>query len=251
MTTDGAPNSPRGPRPRSGDLPFEATRHFDRLHEAGWLAVGAGRAITDTVPADGGRWGMAIVLRPTGAAARRMGELAEEAAVVAGPEQWPTGADTVGHVTVRALEPFRDQSRRDWKRETRFAELLSLAAAEAGPVRLAFAGLSLSPATVFVRAHSPDGSAEVLRRAIADAFTDDLEATGFVRDPVWYLTLVHFTAQPADHERLISWVEARRNLELGEVLLERVELCRYDFDGRVMRPGTIAAIGLGKARGQR
>lgn len=75
-----------------------------------------------------------------------------------------------------------------------------------------------------------------------------LEADYGPRD-IWHLTLVHFTCDLADPERLISWVEERRQLDLGVTTIDHVELVRFRYDeaaaeGPFMRPGTLGGARL-------
>lgn len=56
---------------------------------------------------------------------------------------------------------------------------------------------------------------------------------------------MHFAAAVSEPERLTTWVEARQELDTGEFAFDRLELCRYDFDGRLMVPTTISTSPLG------
>lgn len=217
---------------------------FMALHQAGKEALASGAVVTDAVPVDGGRWGLAILLRLVGDLGQRLGALTEEAVLLAGPHQWPTGAPGSAHVTVRALDSYRSPSSRDPEQEREFVSRMVRAGSGVGPVRLTFNGLYLSPATVGMSATSPDDSALVLRRALADLFTDDVESTTFRRDPIWYVTILNFTGPIRDTQALTNWVESHQCAEFGEATFDRIELCRYDYDARLMKPTTLAAAPL-------
>src|SRR5690606_40447623 len=135
---------------------------FDRLSERGRAAVLAGTHHRDGPLAEGGRWGISVVLRPDPAAAAALEALAGEAVAAAGGGHWPTGSAATVHVTVLPLEPYREKVPDDDPDVARYAAALRAAAARCGPVRLRFAGVSLSPAGVLAAAWPVDGAADRL-----------------------------------------------------------------------------------------
>ena len=119
------------------------------------------------------------------------------------------------------------------------------AAAAEGPARFRFAGLTLTPSGVMACAYPADGAADGLARRLRHELGDDgwFEAN-FHRD-IWYATLVHFAADLVDPAALVAWVADRRDLDLGPVVVDEVELLRFDYDGRqpVRVPLSTAPLG--------
>lgn len=68
-----------------------------------------------------------------------------------------------------------------------------------------------------------------------------------------YANLVHFAADIAEPAGLIEWVAARRQLNLGRLVLDTAELWRFHYedgtDGRVMRPAVMARTRMGRRWG--
>ena len=206
---------------------------FDRLFEGGRYALLSGGHYRDTPPVEGGRWGPSVVFVPAGPGDERLAAVTAEAMSLAGHGHWPTGAPQAVHITVRAMlahvagveatDPFL----------TRCAAAMRRAAGSvSGPARFRFGGLTLTPSGVMACAYPVDGSADALASRLREELGDDgwFEAN-FHRD-IWYATLVHFATDLADPAALVDWVAERRDLDLGPVVVEEVELLRFDYDGR-------------------
>jgi hypothetical protein len=206
---------------------------FDRLFEGGRYALGSGGHYRDTPPVEGGRWGPSIVLVPTGPGEESLAAVTAEAMSLAGPGHWPTGAPHAVHITVRAMRAYAPAVAAPDPFLTRCAAAMRRAATAAdGPARFRFAGLTLTPSGVMACAYPVDGAADDLARRLSHELGDDgwFEAN-FHRD-IWYATLVHFAADIADPPALVDWVADRRDLDLGPVVVDEVELLRFDYDGR-------------------
>jgi hypothetical protein len=205
---------------------------FDRLFTQGSRAVRGGTHYRDTPPADGGRWGMSVVLLPDGPAADRLAAVTDEAMELCGAAHWPTGAPEAVHFTVRALEAHRSVVPPDDPLAGRCAAVLRRSAAGARAVRLRLGGLTLTPSGVMACAFPVDGAAdEFAGRLAAELGADGWFEADFHRD-IWYATLVHFTGDIRDAEGLVEWVAARRDLDLGVAAVDVAELLRFAYNGR-------------------
>lgn len=215
---------------------------FEAMHASGRAAVLAGDHRCEGLPWQTGRWGHSVVALVDGDAAAALDELTRQAAEVAGPGHWQSARTGRAHVTVRALAPFSHDSA-DPDLVARYDA--ALAHAFAHPFSLTLDGLVLSSAGVMLRCSDLDGAADVTRARFGEALGPDgwLEDKVFRngRDPIWYLTLVHFAGPVTDPQRLVDWVEARAELQVGELRVDTLSLCRWDLDDLGMAPTVLAA----------
>lgn len=220
---------------------------FDRLFEGGRYALLSGGHYRDTPPVEGGRWGASVVLVPSGSDAEALTAITDEAMSLAGPGHWPTGASHAVHITVRAMQAHVPAVPATDPFLTRCAAAMRRAAASvSGPARFRFGGLTLTPSGVMACAYPSDGAADELARRLREELGEDgwFEAN-FHRD-IWYSTLVHFAADIPDPAALVEWVAQRRDLDLGPVVVDEVELLRSDYDGRQPVRVPLAAAPLRK-----
>ena len=93
---------------------------FDRLFTQAVPALLGGTHHRDAPPVDGGRWPVSVVCLPDEPTRTVLEDVMAEALVHAGPGHFETGRTDASHVTVRALEPYRDaaspadQVSKDW-----------------------------------------------------------------------------------------------------------------------------------------
>ena len=123
------------------------TVRFDELFDEAVPTVLAGGHGRDEPPVEGGRWPVTVVLLPDDALATRLHEVTLEAARLAGPGHWHTGAAGVSHLTVRALEGYRASVTVEDPAVARYARAMRRAAARCGPVGVEVTGLTLTPST--------------------------------------------------------------------------------------------------------
>jgi len=83
-------------------------RTFDRLFAESAPLIRQRLYLRESPPVDGGRWPVAVVLRPDQMVARRLEQSMVDAEVYAGPGHFRTGAADSVHFTVRALELYRE-----------------------------------------------------------------------------------------------------------------------------------------------
>ena len=222
------------------------TPRFDELFEEAVPRLLAGTHQRDVPPVEGGRWPVSVVLLPDDGLAGRLHALTLEAAAVAGPGHWHTGAADASHFTVRALEGYRSGVGCDDPLVQRCSRAMQRAAARCGPVTVEVTGLTLTPASVMATAETRDGwrFMEVLAQELGE---DGWFEAGFVRN-IWYLNLLHFTSDLPAPAALVDWVAARRVLDLGRTTCPTAYLVRFDHDAggpfAAMRPAVLAQAAL-------
>lgn len=193
---------------------------------------------------------MSVVLRPPADSdlGSSLDALTSEAAALAGPEHWHTGRSGSAHFTVRALETYRNSIAPADPVIRRYKTALDTVAAQAGPARFQVTGLTLTPGTVMAVAVPLDGQADLFLDRLADELGPDGWHEADSRRDIWYLNLLHFTADIADPEKLIEWTAARRTLDLGRTTIPTAELIRFhhcpDPDRPFMRPGLLGSARL-------
>jgi len=217
---------------------------FDELFELGREAVLTRAHECDKPPLDGGRWGIAVILKPDATLTEQLAEITSDAMRVAGSHHWPTGAPKAVHFTVQALEPFRTDVAADDPSVGRYTAALERAAKRAKPVALTVRGLILTTSCVMACAEPGDDSAADFAQALGDELGPDgwLEAD-FHRN-IWYSTLVHFSGPIDDPHRLVTWVEERRETLVGQATLDTAQLIRYVFNGHHTELDALASVVL-------
>jgi hypothetical protein len=205
---------------------------FDDLYELGRTAILSRTHDCDKPPVDGGRWGIAVILKPTKELTARLGEITNEAMRVAGTHHWPTGSPSAAHITVRALEPHRSNVPDDDPSVARYAKALLRAAARSKPILMTIRGITLTPSCVMACAEPDDDSCAA---RFADALHEELGPDAWLEEHfdrnIWYSTLVHFAGPIDDPQGLVQWVSQRRETLVGRAILDEVQLIRYTHNG--------------------
>jgi hypothetical protein len=203
---------------------------FDQLFDTAVALITTGRHQRDSLPQEGGRWPVSVVLPPPldSPLSRRLDTLTSEAAALAGPGHWQTGQPGSAHLTVRALEGYREVIPPDDAAIQRYRAAIERAAP--GPTRFRVTGLTLTPGSVMACAVPLDASAD----DFMDRLTTELGPDGWFERPhgrrdIWYLNLLHFTTSVTHPEKLIGWVAGHRRTELGEVRITGAELVRFRY----------------------
>lgn len=217
---------------------------FDKLFELGREAVLSRVHDCDKPPVDGGRWGIAVILKPDTTLAGRLAEITDEAMAIAGSHHWPTGSPSAVHFTVRALEWFRTEVPEDDPSVARYTEALERAAKRAKPIALTIRGLTLTPSCVMMCAEPTDETATGFAQALAGELGPDgwLEED-FHRD-IWYATLVHFAGPIDEPQALVDWVQQRRETLVAQADFDTAQLIRYTFNGRHTELAPLASVAL-------
>jgi hypothetical protein len=196
-------------------------------------------------PLEGGnRWGFSALLRPDATAAESLDAVAREAADVAGGGHWLTGAAASSHLTLRALEPWREAIDADDPLVRRYCAALETATDGIKPLIFQIVGLTLTPSSVLACAVPSGGDADRMAGAFAAALgADGWYEREFVRE-FWYLTLVHFADVIEKPARLVEWVGARRTGGITTVHVDEVELAQWCFAGDGVVPRPVVATSL-------
>lgn len=226
---------------------------FDHLFAEAVPLIKLGLHQRDTPPVEGGRWPVSVVLRPSQASAGRLQQVMGEVEALAGPGHFRTGIAGSLHVTVRALEGYREAAAEDDEVVQRYALAMNRAARKVEAIELELVGMTLTPGTVMVCAHPVDDSASRFMHLLKEQLGADAWYEAEFRRDIWYANLVHFATDIEDPAGLIEWVAARRQLNLGRMVLDTAELWRFHYedgsDGRVMRPAVLAWTRLGRRWG--
>ena len=165
-----------------------------------------------------------------------MADLMDEALVHAGPGHFETGRSDASHITVRALEPYReaasatDETTEDW------ITALDEVGRATAPVALRLTGVTLTVSGVMVQAEPVDDAPWELMRRLRAAlgplawFEDQWQE----RD-IWYSSILHFAAPVLDPAGLVGWAERNRASLALDVTLDSLVLTRFRYresDGR-------------------
>ncbi|HEY0472030.1 MAG TPA: hypothetical protein VGD34_10190 [Kribbella sp.] len=212
---------------------------FDTLFEEAAPLISTQRHQRDTPPVEGGRWPVAAVLRPAADSelSRRLDALTNEAAALAGPGHWHTGRIGSAHLTVRALETYREIVDESEPLIQRYRKAMEAAAAQAGPASFRVTGLTLTPGTVMACAKPTDAQADLILDTFAASLGPDAwYEQAFGRRDIWYLNLLHFTTDIAQPHALIDWVTSHRSTDLGTTTIPTAELVRFHLCADDMRP---------------
>ena len=217
---------------------------FDELFELGRDAVLSGTHECDKQPVDGGRWGIAVILKPGATLTARLGEITKEAMRLAGSHHWPPGSPGALHFTVRALEWFRSEVRGDDPSVARYLAALERTAKRVKPVSLTVQGLTLTPSCVMACAAPAGPTAGDFAQALAE----ELGADGWLEQDfhrgIWYATLVHFAGPIDEPAALVDWVGRRREALVAQAVFDTAQLVRYTFNGHHTQLATIASVVL-------
>lgn len=200
---------------------------FDELFEAALPAVLDGTHQRDEPPVDGGRWPVTVVARPPQHVRAALERLMRETLAHAGCGHFVTGRQDSVHLTIRALEPYREAATPTDPVVRRWCEAMGRAAGVTPPLRFAVTGVTLSRAGVMAQVETVDDEPwrfmDRLREELGDlAWFEDQ----WMRRNIWYATLVHFTGDIVDPCGLIDWVGDHRTIETLDFTLAEVELVR-------------------------
>lgn len=225
----------------------------DSLHQRGREALLQGRERLDQPPGNGSRrWGLSVLVRPQPALAERLGEVTAALTALAGPGQWATGTPGTSHLTLYSLEPHRPDVTLADPAAGRYADAVRCAAAASPPATFAVAGLGLTPGGVVAACEPLDQGARALRPALVAALGGDVFEHSY-RGEQWWMTLLHLAAPVPEPEALVEHVEGARQLPLGVLAADRLELVRYEYRvdpaGARMVPVTIASAALSGGTG--
>ncbi|HOX33282.1 MAG TPA: hypothetical protein PLB91_13210 [Spirochaetales bacterium] len=202
---------------------------YEGIRSAGAAALRSGDIALDPVLAEGGpdrRRGLSLVIHPRG-----LGEAYEPLATgfaALEPEQYYYPAGDL-HVTVFDFCSAREGYARDLESELAFLALALEAAAGSGPFPIAFRGVACSREAGLLAGYDGDRLV-ALRAAIRSRMLD----RGLPNDERYesrsaHASFLRFRAPLRDGPRFLAELEARREEELGEALVEELELVEHDW----------------------
>lgn len=203
---------------------------FDELIEAAAPQVLAGAHRRDVPPEEGGRWPVSVLVRPAEPVRDVLESLMRAALGQAGPGHFLTGrADSV-HLTVRALEPYREAAREDEPVAADWVGALARTAAATAPFALTLTGVTLSTSGVMAQLETRDEQPWQLM----DRLRDELGPLAWYEDQwmrrtIWYASLLHFADDIADPAGLIAWVRSHRQIAPVEVAVDALSLARFRY----------------------
>jgi hypothetical protein len=213
---------------------------FDELFRSGSAAIAAGRHQVEEPPRSGGRWGLSVVLRPDNHARSVLDELTRELLGVAGVHHWRTGAGHSSHMTVRGIQPYRDNLRTTDAIVRRCHLALQRATRDHQLLRFQFAGLTMTSTCVMACAYPVNEHPARLAANLRDELRTDAWLEEHQPRTIWYVSLLHFAGPVADPTALIRWVTARRDRALGELCLPRAQLVTFEHQPRGLSPRVLS-----------
>ncbi|MGC4937688.1 hypothetical protein [Kribbella sp. DT2] len=223
---------------------------FDQLFAAAQPLITAGHHGVDTPPIENGeRWPVSAVFCPDPAdpVTQRLDSLTLDAASAAGPDHLQTGRLGSAHLTIRALERYREVVTPDDSLIQRYTTALRTAATHIPPVTFALTGVILTRGTVMVCAQALDPHADHLQKLFAEALGPDGWLEGTEQRDIWYLNLLHFAGPVPTPSALITWATTHRHTPLGHLTINTAELVRFRHTPGArpyMRPETLAVVPL-------
>jgi hypothetical protein len=173
---------------------------------------------------------VSVVCLPDAEAREVLAGVMREASTFAGPGHFETGRSDTSHVTVRALEPYREAASPTDLITDDWIAALEEVGRDSPPVRLRLTGVTLSTSAVMVQAEPvDDGPWDLMRRLRAAlgplAWFED---QGYRRD-IWYASVLHFAAPVRDAPGLVDWARARRSCLAHDVELDALTLTRFRY----------------------
>ncbi|WP_353354381.1 2'-5' RNA ligase family protein [Intrasporangium sp. DVR] len=230
---------------------------FDQLFDAAVPHVLNRTHQQDVPPVDGGRWPVTVVARPPSAVRDALEELMRDGITTAGAGHFVTGREDSVHLTVRALEPYRDAACPADDVVPLWRAAIERACAATAPLEFTVTGLTMSRVGVMAQVEPGDAAAWRFMDRLRDELGDLawFEDQGIGRRTIWYATLIHFAADLADPAGLVDWVSARRTLEPMDFTVGEVELVRSRYvagggpggaGDRLMRPESWFTVPFGR-----
>jgi hypothetical protein len=123
----------------------------------------------------------------------------------------------------------------------RYAAALRAAAKSTGSVRLAIAGLILTPVSVMARALPLDGAAdELAARFDAALHVEGCHQAGSTPH-LWYVNLVYFTGPVRAATELAAWTESHQETRVTDVRVTELQIVRWQYTVTGMTPVALAS----------
>ncbi len=219
---------------------------FDRLYrESRDRIISGTNRFEPPMTSGSNRWGAAVTLRPSPDVRQILAAATDNALGLISGNHWPTGHDVSVHLTVRALDPYRDTPDPEALRRYRCA--LRTAARHAKPATFSATGLTLAGGSVMCRIEPHDTAADDFAARLAAELGDDAAFEADYDRDMWYANLVHFAEPVRNGAALADWVAEHRHLNLGTWTSVDVHLTQWRFNGRQAVPEHLETARLGSA----
>jgi hypothetical protein len=145
---------------------------------------------------------------------RRLDELMRAAIVHAGRDHFQTGRTDTSHLTVRALEPYRDAASPADPGTGDWIAALRRCVAATPPLRFRLTGLTLTSVSVMAQVEPLDDEPwRFMRRLRAELGPLAWYEDAWMERNIWYANVLHFAGPIRDAAGLIDWVVRHRDVE--------------------------------------
>jgi hypothetical protein len=206
---------------------------YDRIATDGMRALLMGQAIPEALPTDGEpRWGVSAVLRPAGQTAASMMQLIAELGLLA-DEGHLWYAESGLHTTIRSIEPFRTIVPGDDKAVAGYFGVLVRVAGVTPHIGIEYRGVIASPSGILVRGLPQSAALQECRERLHAEIHDKVPANAMElksRRVTAHVSLGVFRNSRLRRGRQLSdYVKCRKDLPLGLVTYDRIDLVRYHF----------------------
>lgn len=218
------------------------------MWDRAWPDVARGAVECDLHLAGGldPRRGLTLIARPGPALAAQF-EAVQDALIAADPRQYRQPLSDL-HVTILSLFTVTDDSGPHLARRADYAAAARAAADDLPAFAIDFAGITISRGAVLARGFPRDGTLEALRARLRDA----LRARGLdgtldqrYRLVTAHSTLLRFVAPPLEPARLAAALAALRNVPLGPMQVDSLQLVINDWymSSAALEPVATFALG--------
>ena len=220
---------------------------FDQLFETGAPEVLAGTHHQDAPPVDGGRWPVSITAFPPDEIRNRLATWLDAAVRHAGPGHFRTGGCDAVHLTIRALERYREAAAPTEPIVDLWRGAMERTAVATTAIRLLFTGFTVTRSGVLAQLEPVDDSAwELMDRLRTELGSEAWLEDGWMKRNIWYASLLHFADEIADPAGLVDWVAEHRSIEPVAFMINSMSLVRFrhrrDEGGQAMVPETWCTV---------
>ncbi len=206
--------------------------HYDAMWDRAWPDVSRGDVECDRHLAGGldPRRGLTLIARPGPALAARF-EAVQDALLAADPQQYRQPASDL-HMTVLSLFTVTADHAPHLARRADYAAAARAALEDLPAFDIDFDGITISRGAVLAKGFPRDGTLERLRARLRDA----LRACGLdgtldqrYRLVTAHSTVLRFIAPPADPARLAAVLAQTRDMPLGTMRVDSLQLVVNDW----------------------
>ena len=206
--------------------------HYDAMWDRAWPDVSRGDVDCDRHLAGGldPRRGLTLIARPDPALAARFAAV-QDALIAADPHQYRQPLPDL-HMTVLSLFTVTAEYAPHLARRADYAAAARAAAADLPAFDVDFEGITISRGAVLATGFPRDGTLERLRARLRDA----LRARGLdgtldqrYRLVTAHSTVLRFVAPPVEPARLACALAALRNVPLGSLRVDSLQLVVNDW----------------------